>query len=113
MAVSVAIAIMIQGKKEYKDKKGYYKVKNIIKKAYKYASECLGTDAEKKDLEFYLECDQIKQLKLDEPDKIGYTYKSMGTGFWALKQNDFRKTITKIILQVCTVLISVLDLSIA
>jgi hypothetical protein len=113
VAVSVAIAIMIQGKKEYKDKKGYYKVKNIIKKAYKYASECLGTDAEKKDLEFYLECDQIKQLKLDEPDKIGYTYKSMGTGFWALKQNDFRKTITKIMLQVCTVFISVLDLSIA
>lgn len=113
MAVSVAIAIMIHGKAEYKDKKGHYKVNNIIKEAYKYASECLETDAEKKDLKFYLECDKINLLKLDEPTKIGYTYKSMGSGFWALKQDDFRKTITKIMLQVCTVFTSMSDLSIA
>lgn len=104
---------MLQSKDEFKDKKGHYKVKNIIKEAYKYASECLETDAEKKDLKFYLECDKIKLLKLEEPRKIGYTYKSMGSGFWALKQDDFRKAITKIMLQVCTVLISVPDLSIA
>lgn len=104
---------MLQSKDEFKDKKGHYKVKNIIKEAYKYASECLETDAEKKDLKFYLECDKIKLLKLEEPGKIGYTYKSMGSGFWALKQDDFRKAITKIMLQVCTVLISVPDLSIA
>ncbi|CAC5424615.1 unnamed protein product [Mytilus coruscus] len=97
VAVSVAIATMLQGK--HKDKKGKFKVKEIIQDAYTYASTCLETDTEKKDLMFYLQCDNIKDLKLDEADKIGYTYKSMGTGFWALKQDDFRKTITKIMMQ--------------
>ncbi|XP_052082859.1 ADP-ribosylarginine hydrolase Tri1-like isoform X3 [Mytilus californianus] len=97
VAVSVAIATMLQGK--HKDKKGKFKVKEIIQDAYTYASTCLETDKEKKDLMFYLKCDNIKDLKLDEADKIGYTYKSMGTGFWALKQDDFRKTITKIMMQ--------------
>ncbi|CAC5424616.1 unnamed protein product [Mytilus coruscus] len=76
VAVSVAIATMLQGK--HKDKKDNFKVKEIIQDAYEYAST---------------------YLKLDEADKIGYTYKSMGTGFWALKQDNVRKTITKIMMQ--------------
>ncbi|XP_052082828.1 ADP-ribosylarginine hydrolase Tri1-like isoform X2 [Mytilus californianus] len=97
VAVSVAIATMLQGK--HKDEKGKFKVKDIIQDAYTYASTCLETDTEKKDLMFYLTCDDINDLKLDEANKIGYTYKSMGTGFWALKQDDFRKTITTIMMQ--------------
>ena len=42
----------------------------------------------------------VKDLELAEPGKIGYTYKSMGSGFWALKQDDFRKAIQKITMQV-------------
>ncbi|XP_076109483.1 ADP-ribosyl-[dinitrogen reductase] glycohydrolase-like [Mytilus galloprovincialis] len=97
VAVSVAIATMLQGK--HMDKKGNFIVKDIIQDAYKYASTCLETDTEKKDLMFYLTCENIEDLKLDEAKKIGYTYKSMGTGFWALKQDDFRKTITNIVMQ--------------
>lgn len=98
MAVSVAIATMLQG--NHKDKKGHFKVKDVINEAYEHASKCLETDEEKKDLLFYLECEKIKELNLDESKKIGYTYKTMGAGFWALKQSDFRKAITKVMLQV-------------
>lgn len=97
--MSVAIATMLQG--NHKDKKGNYKVNDIIKEAFKYASECLETEEQKEELMFHLSCKNIKKLKLDEERKIGYTYKSMGSGFWALKEDDFRKTITKIIMQVC------------
>ena len=45
-------------------------------------------------------CTDIKQLKLAEPGAIGYTFKSLGAGFWAFKQKDFRKAITKIVMQV-------------
>lgn len=47
-----------------------------------------------------MKCSDLKQLKLDESGKIGYTFKTLGSGFWALKQTDFRKAITKIVLQV-------------
>ncbi|XP_052082880.1 ADP-ribosylarginine hydrolase Tri1-like [Mytilus californianus] len=97
VAVSVAIATMLQG--NHRDKKGHFKVKDVIHEAYEHASKCLETDEEKKDLVFYLECEKIKELNLDESKKIGYTYKTMGAGFWALKQSDFRKAITKIMMQ--------------
>ncbi|CAC5424622.1 unnamed protein product [Mytilus coruscus] len=97
VAVSVAIASMLQGK--HKDWRGNFRVNDIILEAYEYASACLETDEEKQELTFYLKCKRIKNLKLDEHLKIGYTYKSMGTGFWALKQDNFRKAITKVMLQ--------------
>ena len=34
-------------------------------------------------------CTSLDDLRLDESDKIGYTYKCMAAGFWALRQNDF------------------------
>lgn len=55
---------------------------------------------QKRELLSYMKCSDLKQLKLDESGKIGYTFKTLGSGFWALKQNDFRKAITKIVLQV-------------
>ena len=48
----------------------------------------------------FMSCKELKNLQLDEPNKIGYTYKSMGSGFWALKQDDFRKAIQKITMEV-------------
>ena len=58
VAVSFVIATMLQGK--YKDKNGKFRVNDIIQDAYEYASTCLETDKEKKDLMFYLKCDNIK-----------------------------------------------------
>ena len=48
----------------------------------------------------YMSYKKIKELELCEAGKIGYTYKSMGSGFWALKQDNFRKAIEKIVMQV-------------
>lgn len=49
----------------------------------------------------YLETDDLKELKLDEERKIGYTYKCLGAGFWALKQNNFRQALQAITMEVC------------
>ena len=42
----------------------------------------------------------IKDLQLDEHNKIGYTYKALGAGFWALRQKDFRKALETIVFEV-------------
>ena len=48
----------------------------------------------------YLFTTDIKDLKLDDTKKIGYVYKCLGAGFWALKQNNFRKALQKITMEV-------------
>lgn len=42
----------------------------------------------------------LKELKLDDYSKIGYTYKTMGAGFWALKQKEFRPALQAIVMAV-------------
>ncbi len=44
--------------------------------------------------------ENIKNLKLDEHKKIGYTFKCMGAGFWALRQKDFRMALQTITMEV-------------
>ena len=43
---------------------------------------------------------KLKELKLDESKKIGYTYKTLGAGFWALRQKDFRTALQEIVMAV-------------
>ncbi len=43
---------------------------------------------------------KLDNLQLDEKDKIGYVYKCMGSGFWALKQNDFRTALQQLVMEV-------------
>ena len=43
---------------------------------------------------------RLRDLKLDDPNSIGYTFKCMGCGFWALKKDDFRTALQKIVLAV-------------
>ncbi|XP_062607355.1 ADP-ribosylarginine hydrolase Tri1-like [Saccostrea cucullata] len=99
VAVSVAIAMMLQRNKKHLDKAGHYNISLIIKDAYDYAVKYLDNEEHKKELLMYMKCTDIKKLELDEAGKIGYTFKSMGSAFWALKQKDFRKAITKIVMQ--------------
>lgn len=49
------------------------------------------------ELGFYLKCTNLEELDLSEPHSIGYTYKCLGAGFWALKQENFRDTIEAIV----------------
>ncbi|XP_061193948.1 ADP-ribosyl-[dinitrogen reductase] glycohydrolase-like isoform X1 [Saccostrea echinata] len=98
VAVSVAIAIMLQKKEKHLDRRGHYDVGSIIKDSYNMAVRYIDDKEQKQELLTFMKCSDIKQLKLSGPE-IGYTFKTLGSGFWALKQNDFRKAITKIVMQ--------------
>ena len=52
------------------------------------------------ELERAIKVTDLKELRLDEDGKIGYTYKTLGAAFWALKQNNFRYAIEKITMEV-------------
>ena len=43
---------------------------------------------------------KLKDLHLDEHKAIGYTFKCLGAGFWALRQDDFRKALTELTMEV-------------
>lgn len=45
----------------------------------------------------------LNDLQLDESGKIGYTYKCMGAGFWALRQENFRDALEAIAFEVMIV----------
>lgn len=47
-----------------------------------------------------MNCQKIKKLHLEEAGKIGFTYKCLGAGFWALKQSNFQKAMIKLIMEV-------------
>ena len=48
----------------------------------------------------YINIKRLRDLRLDESTSIGYTFKCMGSGFWALKKVDFRTALQKIVLEV-------------
>ena len=42
----------------------------------------------------------LKDLHLDGPKSIGYTFKALGAGFYSLlKGTDFKETITEVIME--------------
>ena len=42
----------------------------------------------------------IGDLNLADRESMGYTFKTMGAGFWALRQTDFRYVIESLTLEV-------------
>jgi len=96
IALTTAIAFMLQKQPDVLNSNGTFNVKAIIKKSYEEACKVLKTSAEKKELKFYMFSEKLSPLKLDEHKKIGYTYKCLGAAFWAFKQNDFRAALEKI-----------------
>ncbi len=54
------------------------------------------------DLHRFMNVEKLEELELDEPGKIGYTYKCLGAGFWAFRQTDFRKAIEALTREVST-----------
>ena len=44
--------------------------------------------------------ESLSDLQLAESRAIGYTYKCMGSGFWSLRQNDFRASLEAIAYEV-------------
>lgn len=99
VAVSACISLMLQRQPRHMDSKGRYLADSLIIDSYEHAKQCLQTEEDRQLLWKYMTCTKIKELQLDEKGKIGYTYKSMGSGFWALKQDDFRTAIQKVVFQ--------------
>ena len=42
----------------------------------------------------------LTALKLDEAGSRGYTFKALGAGFWALRQQNYKKAITELVMEV-------------
>lgn len=72
-------------------------INQIINDAYSLACEFLSVDQEKEELKYYMFCEELSNLKLCESNTIGYTFKCVGAGFWALKQTDFRYALEQIV----------------
>ncbi|PFX16366.1 uncharacterized protein LOC111342294 [Stylophora pistillata] len=92
VAVTTAIAMMLQGK-HFVEESGSYDAEALIKEAFGYACATLETDEQKEGLEEHMFAKSLKDLQLDERGKIGYTYKCLGAGIWSLRQDDFRAAI--------------------
>ena len=70
----------------------YSKIRNI--NTYVYVQEYLS------ELKKHMFTKTLSELKLDDYKCIGYTYKTLGAGFWALKQDDFRQALQDIVMAV-------------
>lgn len=102
VAVTSCIALMLQHNAKSYSSKGKttpQNVKTLIAKSYEKACTVLETEEQRKELWQFMSCKKIKDLKLCEGGKIGYTYKCMGAGFWALKQENFTKAMIKLVME--------------
>eukprot|EP01118_Nematostelium_gracile_P009459 TRINITY_DN3195_c0_g1_i1.p1 TRINITY_DN3195_c0_g1~~TRINITY_DN3195_c0_g1_i1.p1 ORF type:complete len:389 (+),score=112.46 TRINITY_DN3195_c0_g1_i1:59-1225(+) len=89
VAVTVAIAKMLQD--------GYSgDISKIIDPATDWAKKELD-ESSYEEFDFYVNAPDLAALKLDEGDKIGYTYKCFGSAFYCLRTgDDFKKSITEL-----------------
>ncbi|XP_005095118.2 ADP-ribosyl-[dinitrogen reductase] glycohydrolase [Aplysia californica] len=100
IAVSTCIAQMLQHTAHKQTaKSGSLNVDSLIKKSYELACSVLETEEQKKELWMFQSCKKIKELELSGAGGIGYTYKCMGAGFWALKQDNFKKAMIQVVMQ--------------
>ncbi|KAH9488680.1 hypothetical protein Btru_042156 [Bulinus truncatus] len=101
VAVCCCIALMMQHTQAnlLNEKPIAVDIEAICKESYNRASLVLETDEQKRELYLYMHCTKLKKLQLAERGKIGYTYKCLGAGFWALRQNNFQKAIIKLVME--------------
>ncbi|CAH1264864.1 Hypp3077 [Branchiostoma lanceolatum] len=92
VAVTTAIAMMLQGWRD---------VSAIARESFELAQAQLpaGNDAMRQELMTCMQVRDLRTLHLDETDTVGYTYKALGAGFWALRQRSFRDTIIQIAME--------------
>ena len=50
--------------------------------------------------------EHLNDLSLDETGNMGDTYKTLGAGFWALKQKDYRKALHKLVMAVRNIMMT-------
>lgn len=99
VAMSVAIAMLLQREPKHLKKSGEFDAETIISDVFDYASKLLATDSEVLELQRHIFCTSLKQLDLDEPGRTRYIYKTLGVGMWALRQKDYRKTLQEVVME--------------
>ncbi|XP_078677179.1 uncharacterized protein LOC144913913 [Branchiostoma floridae x Branchiostoma belcheri] len=92
VAMTTAMALMLQGWRD---------VSEIARESFEHAQAQLpdGRDAMRQELMTYMQVRDLRTLKLDETETVGYTYKALGAGFWALRQRNFGDTIIQIAME--------------
>eukprot|EP01100_Stratorugosa_tubuloviscum_P013966 TRINITY_DN720_c0_g1_i1.p1 TRINITY_DN720_c0_g1~~TRINITY_DN720_c0_g1_i1.p1 ORF type:complete len:372 (-),score=186.10 TRINITY_DN720_c0_g1_i1:740-1855(-) len=91
ITVTTAIALILQG--QYNGSN----INSIIEQATTIAKREIEDIQE---FERHANVNKLEDLKLDEQNKIGYTYKALGAGLYCLKnENDFKKAITELALE--------------
>jgi len=97
VALTTAIALMLQKPVDLVNTNGEFKVELIIDRSYAEACRMLPDEKSQRDeLRKYMYAKKLTPLELDDQRKMGYTYKCLGAAFWAFKQTDFRKALQKI-----------------
>ncbi|XP_062593715.1 ADP-ribosylarginine hydrolase Tri1-like [Saccostrea cucullata] len=99
VALTTTIALLLQRNDRQIKKSGSYDIEAVVDESFTYASKLLVTYEEVKELKRAMHPSNLKDLRLDEPGKTNYTYKTLGAGFWALRQKNFREAIQDIVLE--------------
>ncbi|XP_064632971.1 ADP-ribosylarginine hydrolase Tri1-like [Lineus longissimus] len=99
VAVTTAIAMMLQKEEKHMTSKGIMDIEAIIADSFDYAKVHLEIQEQIEELHFHINVKTLRALNLTEEKKIGYTFKCLGCGFWALRQRNFRQAIQAILME--------------
>eukprot|EP00795_Rhopilema_esculentum_P012957 gene12957-3720_t len=99
VAVTTAISTMLRREDQFILANGDFDISAITQFAYENAVTYIENEDQKRELEAAMFAKRISSLELSEYGKIGYTLKTLGAGFWALRQNDFEKALTTIVME--------------
>eukprot|EP01121_Diplochlamys_sp_Union-15-3_P010056 TRINITY_DN2781_c0_g1_i6.p1 TRINITY_DN2781_c0_g1~~TRINITY_DN2781_c0_g1_i6.p1 ORF type:complete len:141 (-),score=26.63 TRINITY_DN2781_c0_g1_i6:52-474(-) len=96
IAVTVGIALILQGSYDLESVSG---IEKLCADVYDVAAKNIR-DVSKEELKHTITKATLYDLHLDEGEKIGYTFKTLGSGFWALRAtSDFKKALTAITME--------------
>ncbi|CAE7349346.1 unnamed protein product [Symbiodinium natans] len=99
MAVALCVSRLLRGE----DRGDADMVKSVVQPALLKAQELLPSDADRQELLRHAEARELRDLALDDRKTIGFTFKCLGSGLWALKQEGespelFRRVMNELIL---------------
>jgi len=95
VAVTTSIAFMLQGEERFMKPDGTFDVKAIMNESFDIAKAHLKDEAQVNEMKQHMFAESLSDLELDRGG-IGYTFKTMGAGFWAFQQEDFREALEAI-----------------
>jgi len=111
VAVTVAIATMMKHFDAGAESLSAEQLQDVIEISLSHATDVLRQSSAEysiaaevveghvKELNDAINVTDVTSLQLDERNKIGYTFKTLGAGFWALKQATFRDAIETVTME--------------